>query len=173
MTTGGMVMFRRLPRLQWRPRVAEQIVPLVAQAEFPEFADDFAVLERELLPEFRELDNQALRRQNQFRLDQLLLIFGGALAATLGAIQASISGATWPGVAEFLVAGGLTAVAFRQRELRAREKYSASRLKAEGLRSEYFLFLGRIGDYTDETERIRHLIRRVSLILAEQEPKES
>ena len=168
-----MVLFRRLPSLRWRPRLDEQIVPLTAQAEFPEFAEDFATLERELLPHFRALDNEALRRQNQFRLDQVLLIFGGAIAAVLGAIQAAFPAAPWPGVAEFLVAGGLSAVAFRQRELRARDRYSTSRLKAEALRGEYFLFLGRVGAYAHERERVRYLIRRVAQIVSEQQSKEA
>jgi Protein of unknown function (DUF4231) len=165
-----MMLFRRFPSLRWRPRSDKQIVPLEAQAEFPEFTEDFATLERELLPHFRELDNEALRRQNQFRLDQVLLIFGGAVAAVLGAIQAASPSSPWPGVAEFLVAGGLSAVAFRQRELRARDRYSAGRLKAEALRGEYFLFLGRLGRYAHERERVPHLIRRVAQIVAEQEP---
>lgn len=164
-----MQLFRRLPGLRWRPRVAEQIVPLTAQADFPDFAEDFAVLERELMPSFRDLDNDALQRQNQFRLDQVLLIFGGALAAILGAIQAAYATAVWPGAAEFVVAGALSAIAFRQQQLRARDRYSASRLKAEALRAEYFLFLGRVSVYADDGERVRYLIRRVNKILAEQE----
>ena len=169
-----MQLFRRLPGLRWRPRVGEQIVPLAAQADFAEFAEDFAVLERELMPSFRDLDNDALQRQNQFRLDQLLLIFGGALAATLGAIQAAFATAVWPwpGAAEFVVAGALSALAFRQQQLRARDRYSASRLTAEALRAEYFLFLGRVSVYADDGERVRHLIRRVNKILAEQEGKD-
>ena len=76
------------------------------------------------------------------------------------------------GKMQILVAGGLSAVAFRQRGLQARDRYSTSRLKAEALRGEYFLFLGRVGAYAHEGERIRHLIRRVAHIVAEQERKQ-
>jgi hypothetical protein len=171
MPNGPLVVFRRFPRLRWQGRADEQIVPPAAQSEFPEFADDFAVLERELLPHFRALDGEALSRQNQFRLDQAVLIFGGLLAAVLGAIQAAAPEMPWPGAAECVVAAVLTAIAFRQRELHARERYSASRLKAEALRGEYFLFLGRLSpyDHDHEPERVRQLIRRVGQILSAQE----
>jgi hypothetical protein len=162
------VLFRRLPRLRWRPERDEQIVSLATQAEFLEFGEDFATLERELLPHFRILDEEALRRQNQYRVGQVVLIFGGAIAVIFGAIQVALPTASWPGVVEFLVAGGLSAVAFRQRELRVRDRYSASRLKAEALRGEYFLFLGHVGAYGHERQRVRHLISRIGQIMAEQ-----
>ena len=168
-----MVLFRRLPGLRWRPHQDEQIVPLAAQAEYPEFADDFAILERELMPRFRALDNQALRRQNQFRLHQVTLIFGGGLATVLGALQAGYPAVAWPGAAEAVVAGFLSTVAFRQRELHARDRYSVNRLKAELLRSEYFLFLGRVGAYADDAARVRHLVRRVAQVLEEQQAQRS
>ena len=167
----GLVLFSRFPSLRWRPQTHTQIVPLAAQSEFPEFLEDFATLERELLPHFRTLDNDALSRQNQFRLEQLLLIFGGMLAAILGALQTALSGAAWPGIAETILAAALTAVAFRQRELRARDRYSASRLKAEALRREYFLFIGRLRPYEQESERVRQLIQRIGQILTDQAGK--
>ena len=43
-----------------------------AQAQRPDLAADFATLESELMPYFRELDANALRLQNQFRLHQLI-----------------------------------------------------------------------------------------------------
>lgn len=162
-----MSLFRRWPSVRWRPGPDDQIIPPGVQADFPEFADDFRVLERELLPQFRALDNEASRRQNQFRLDQVALIFGGAAAAILGAIQVAFPTSAWPGTAEFLVAGGLSAIAFRQRALRPRERYSANRLKAEALRREYFMFLGRVGPFASDVERTRNLIRRVGQILAD------
>src|SRR5215207_621390 len=145
-----LALFRRFPSLIWRPRQSDAILSTADRAAFPEFAADFDVLDRELIPHFVERNGDALRRQNQFRLDQVILIFGGALAAMLGAIQAANAEWLWPSVIEIAVAGALSAVAFRQKQLRARDRYSTNRLKAEALRGEYFLFLGRIGMYGDE-----------------------
>jgi hypothetical protein len=92
-----VTMFKRLPSLRWSPPRDQQIVSMEAQKQSPLFADDFKTLEDELMPYFRELDAEALRVQNQFRLDQVTLIFGGALATILGAVHASFSGtpAVW------------------------------------------------------------------------------
>ncbi len=168
----GLELFRRFP-WQFRAPTDEQVIPVDVQQDFVELQADFAVLAEELLPYFQRFDSEALRRQYQFRRDQVLLIFGGGLAAVLGAIQAATPGAGWPGVAETVVAGGLAAVAFRQRALKARETYSANRLRAESLRSEYFLFLGRIGPYADEDGRVAHLIHRVVDIRTNQSPAQT
>jgi hypothetical protein len=71
--------FRRLPRLVWSPQ-SEDIVPSDVQPQHPALAKDFKTLQDELLPHFRELNADALRYQNEFRLDQVMLILGGALA---------------------------------------------------------------------------------------------
>lgn len=165
----GLALFKRRPSLRWRPKEGEQIVSLDAQAGAPAFADDFKILERELLPHFRELDNTALRAQNQFRLEQTALIFGGALAIVLGAVQAALSDAVWPGIVEAALAAGLAAIALRARTLKAQERYFTNRLKAETLRGEFFLFLGRVDPYADDDSRLQRLIRRVVEVKAEQE----
>jgi Protein of unknown function (DUF4231) len=162
----GLALFKRFPRLHWRPKEGEQIVPREVQATCPALADDFALLERELLPHFRELDNEALHAQNQFRLEQVALILGGTLATVLGALQASLLDVVWPGIAEAVLAAGLTAVAFRAQALRAQERYFTNRLKAEMLRGEYFRFLGRIGPYAEDREHIQQVIRRVAEVKA-------
>ena len=135
-----------------------------AQKQSRLFADDFKTLEDELMPHFRELDAEALRVQNQFRLDQITLILGGALATILGALHASLSAApaVWAGIIESVLAAALSAVALRLQGTHAQERYFSDRLKAETLRSEYFLFLGRVGTYADEQERLPCLIRRVA-----------
>lgn len=155
-----MVLFKRLPKLRWKPPEKEELVPIEAQARRPDLAADFATLESELMPYFRELDANALRLQNQFRLRQVTLIFGGALATILGALHANLASA-WIGISETVLAAVLSGVAVRSLTARAHERYSSDRLKAEKLRSEYFLFLGRIGTYLDERERLPQLIRRV------------
>jgi hypothetical protein len=51
------------------------------QTQCPELATDFKLLAEELMPHFRELDANALQLQNEFRREQVLLIFGAALAS--------------------------------------------------------------------------------------------
>jgi hypothetical protein len=154
------IAFKRLPRLRWKPR-ADALVPPDVQRKYPAFASDFAILDEELMPRFYELDNEALRAQNQFRLEQLVLIIGSAIAAILGGLQGAFTNTPWPGLIEGLLAVVLTVVAVRTRELRAQRRYLVSRVKAERLRSEYFLFLGRVGDYADSERRSRRLAERV------------
>jgi uncharacterized protein DUF4231 len=160
-----MTLFRRLPRLVWSPQ-NEDIVPSDVQAQHPALAEDFKTLEDELLPHFRELNADALRYQNEFRLDQVMLILGGALAAVLGVLHASLprTAAAWAGIVEAVLAAALSAVALRARTAGAQQRYFTWRLKAEKMRAEYFLFLGGVGLYADEKERLSHLIRRVAEI---------
>jgi hypothetical protein len=160
-----MTLFRRLPRLVWSPQ-NEDIIPSDVQLQHPALAKDFKTLEDELLPHFRELNADALRYQNEFRLDQVMLILGGALATVLGVLHASLprTAATWAGIVEAVLAAALSAVALRARTAGAQQRYFSWRLKAEKMRAEYFLFLGGVGIYADEKERLSHLIRRVAEI---------
>ena len=48
-----MMLFKHWPMLHWRPKEHEQIVRLAAQAQAPAFANDFALLETNLMPHFR------------------------------------------------------------------------------------------------------------------------
>jgi hypothetical protein len=163
-----IALFKRLPMLFWRPRKDNQIVAPEIQNNYPDFKADFDVLEQNLLPYFRELDNEALRAQNQFRRQQIILIVGGVIASTLGAVQAALSEAKWPGISEAGLTAFLTMVAFFARELNAQKHYFANRLKAETLRGEYFLFLGRMGSYANDADRVPNLIRRVADIESEE-----
>ena len=160
-----MTLFRRLPRLVWSPQ-NEDIIPSDVQLQHPALANDFKTLEDELLPHFRELNADALRYQNEFRLDQVILILGGALATVLGVLHASLprTAAVWAGIVEAVLAAALSAVALRARTTGAQQRYFSWRLKAEKMRAEYFLFLGGVGIYADEKERLSHLIRRVAEI---------
>jgi hypothetical protein len=157
-------LFKRLPSLRWSPPRDQQIVPAEWQTQSPLFTGEFKTLENELMPHFRELDAEALRVQNQFRLQQVTLIFGASLATILGALHASFGGspAVWAGIIESMLAAVLSAVALRAQGTHAQERYFSDRLKAEKLRTEYFLFLGRVGTYADEQARLPCLIRRVA-----------
>jgi hypothetical protein len=80
------------PRLFWRAGERYPLVSPDLRAASPALAEDFDVLDRELLPDFYELDESALRAQNTFRLGQLVVILGGAAATSLGAVQAALGG---------------------------------------------------------------------------------
>lgn len=160
-----IALFKRRPMLFWKPRIDEQIVPLNARKGYSYLEADFKILEERLMDSFRRLDNEALRAQNHFRWQQIILIVGGVMTGTLGAIQAAMSDATRvPGVVEGIIATLLTAVAVIARQTESQKKYFSKRLKAEMLRGEYFLFLGRLGAYKDDASRVRNLIRRVAEI---------
>jgi len=143
---------------------------LDVQAQYPELAADLKTLEDELLPHFRQLNGDALRYQNEFRLDQVMLIFGGSLATILGVLHASLGHAlaVWAGIVEAVLAAGLSAVALSARTTGAQQRYFTWRLKAEKMRAEYFLFLGGVGPYSDKTVRRSNLIRRVAEIKSEE-----
>jgi len=163
-----VTLFKRLPMLRWRPRENEQIVQPETQNQFPDLKSDFDILEHELMPSFRNLDNEALRGQNLFRLQQVILIAGGVITTTLGAVQAALTKEVWPGVAEAVVAGFLTSVSYIARQFNEQKDYFSNRLKAETLRGEYFLFLGRLGKYANDDDRVQSLIRRVADIESEE-----
>jgi hypothetical protein len=161
-----------LPRIRWRPGERQPLVPQSAREASPALAEDFEVLDRELLPTFYELDEAALRAQNAFRRTQLFIIFGGLAAASLGAAQAALGGGvTSIGVAEALVAGALATTTTYARGRRTQAEYFTARLKAERLRGEYFLFLGRIDPYDDDAadaDRVHILREQVAAIEAEE-----
>lgn len=156
-----------LPRLRWRSRTQEPLVPKETRDVSPALAADLDVLERELLPTFYEHDEAALRAQNAFRLGRLIIIGGGALATVLGTTQAALGGGVAPiGIAEALVAGALAAVTSYVRGRRPQGEYFTARLKAERLRGHYFLYLGHLDPYDvrGETERIDRLRTQVVAI---------
>jgi Protein of unknown function (DUF4231) len=162
-----MELFGRLPRIVWHPKINEQIVPLETQQKYPALSEDFKFLEEYLLEHFRTFDNDALRAQNAFWREQLFLIVGGAGATILGAIQATFTGLSWPGLIEGILAIVLVGATQHLKRVKAQEIYFTSRLKAEALRSEYFLFLGRIDRYADNNNRQQQLIKRVTAIFDE------
>ena len=163
-----MELFRRFPKF-YLLSDKEEIVPRAERSRYPAFTEDFETLEKELLPSFQELDNEALSRQNRYRWMYVILIFGGAAVTILGIIQLAFITVSWIGITEAVVAGLLgLAIAGLQR-FKDHERYLNARLAAERLRSEYFLFLGRYGQYTNEQDRILKLIQLVVDIKAKGE----
>lgn len=137
------------------------MIPAGADDEFPRLADDFRLWRTELERPFRRLDHEAQLLQHAFWRQNLALILGGFVATVLGALQ-SASGGGHPalGVVQALLTAllaGLTALVHVRRPLRG---YLTARLKAERIKSEFFLFLGRVEEYAG-AEREARLRRRV------------
>ena len=157
---------RYLPQL-WGIPEQQPILPTDDRGRFPDLAGDFEVLGAELEEAFRRYDRDALAGQNRFRLLYLLLIVGGATATALGALQcAAHGGKLWLGLAGAVVAGLLAPLAIAAQNGRANRAYFTNRLKAERLRSEYFVFLVGAAEYqgVDDERRLDLLRRRIAAI---------
>jgi hypothetical protein len=157
---------RYLPLL-WGVPEQHAIMSAEDQQGFPGLQFEFELLRTELEERFLELDREALAGQNRFRLVNLLLIVGGVAATALGAVQAAADGGKfWLGIAEAILAGLLAPLAIAARSGRAHRAYFTNRLKAERLRSEYFVFLVRAGEYhgIDDERRLEKLRERVAAI---------
>lgn len=158
-----VALFKRFPSIRWRPKTDWPLVGSDHWPEYPELADDLGILERELVPTFRKLDREALRLQNSFRRQHLTLILGGGLATILGALQAALGGGVaWAGTLEAVLGGTLAGVAVYVRGRRTQQAFLTTRLKAEQLRSEFFLFMACVGGYADPVARLRFLHHRIS-----------
>ncbi len=163
----GWQLFRRLPKLNWQEGPKRPFIPSEEWSKYPDLIEDLELLATDLMPRFYELDNKALQSQNQFWLEQLVLLVGSALAAILGAVQIALIKSPIPGIVETIVTILLAAVTYRVRAFNAQKLYFTNRLAAETLRGEYYLFLGRLGDYDDEENRQVHLDHRVSEIVVQ------
>ncbi|HEX8743520.1 MAG TPA: DUF4231 domain-containing protein [Thermoleophilaceae bacterium] len=153
---------RRLPRLVYRDD-RRSIVEPDARAGAAALSADFAVLDELLEPTFQRLDAAALRAQNSYRLLRLVLILGAALATLLGTWQAASDGSAWAGLAEGVVGAGLAGVTALLQARGFHRRYLSARLGAERLRSEYFLFLARAGEYTGAApaSRLKERVLRI------------
>jgi hypothetical protein len=166
-TLRNLPMFGPLPRLRWKPGKEQPFVSESMLARCPALRTEIDLLEQELVPRFRSLDQGSLRAQNTFRLGQLSVIFGGSAASALGAVHAGLGGGVVAlAVAEALVAGLLAGAVVFVRGRNAQREYFTTRLKAERLRAEYFRFLARAGGYgaDDDGERLRLLRSRIRTI---------
>ena len=145
-----IALFRRLPKLV-APRLADG--PLVdtdsnasmsteeAAARWPTLTSELRDLQEVLVPVYQECSLAAGVEQNRHRRQQVLLLVGGLLTATFGAVQAALSASVWPGIVVAGVAAGTSAVASVGRQSGALDAYLAYRLRAEQLRSTYFSYL--------------------------------
>jgi hypothetical protein len=160
-------LLARLPTIWWKPGTPWPLVREDQRARAPELADDFEILDRELVPRYREHDEAALRSQNEFRLGQVAIVVGGGIATALGSVQAALGGGNVAlGIAEGVITAALTAGVFYVRQRNPQRRYMTSRLKAERLRSEYFVFLSRTDPYDvdDRDARAKQLRDQVRAI---------
>ena len=116
--------------------------------EYPEIAEDLALWVEQLHQRYRRLDHRALNLQNRFWRQHVALIGGGLVATSLGAVQAA-KGGGMEGLAalQAVLTGLLAGLTVLVRSRRAQQGYLTARLKAERIKSEFFLFLARAGDY--------------------------
>lgn len=163
----GVALFKRFPRFRLPLATNQELISPVDQAQYPDFADDFAMLEETLMPDFRAYDREALRAQNQFHLQQVILLLGSVLATILGAIQVTLAALTRTsliaGLAEAVVAALLAGVAQVAQVSKAQQRYFRSRLKAETVRAEYFLFLSHLAPYENQLRQERLRKRLVAI----------
>ena len=167
-----MELFKRRPRFFMKLDEQPDIIPEEAKSKFSEFAADFLILERELLPSFRELETEALKSQNAYRGMYVILIAGGTLVTIIGIFQLVFTTGVL-GIISAIVATLLGVATIALRSLHYHERYLNARLAVEQLRGEYFLFLGHIEPYADEQQRLVSLKRRVTQIRHEGERYES
>ena len=138
-----LVRFPGLGRKPGRPVVDRQHLE-----RFPLLAEDLRLWAEQHEERFRWLDDRARQLQNQFWRQHVVLIVGGLLATSLGAAQAAGGGGSVVlAVVQSMLAGVLAGITVLVRSRRAQHGYIAARLKAERMRSELYLFLGRVGPY--------------------------
>ena len=158
-------------RLSFRsPRNSPSVIPDERRQEYPALAEDFAVLDEVVAPAFHKSDLAALRHQNRYRNQQLLVLIGSVITSGLGGLQALLADQRWPGIL-LAALGALLAISSRATsELGAQKEYLADRVKAERLRALYFRSLSRTRGFVGE-DRVGNLRLAVIDIEAGREPQ--
>lgn len=162
-----LALFKRFPKIRYKPN-DDPIIQLKDREPFDSsYGAEFTALENMLSERYHELDGKALQMQNQFRRQQVILVLGGATITILGAIQAASSQSMVPGIFEAIIAGCLTIFTYYVRESKTQETYLDSRLKAEELRGECYLFLAQVWPYNEPSleKRKQLLDKRVDNIV--------
>lgn len=149
-------LFKRFPLVPYRLPPEYPFVKDADRAAAPLLEAELTYLDRELVARFRTLDHEALVAQHRFRLGSILLIFGSAVAATLGAAQAALGGGVLGiGIAEGIVGAFVAGTVVYMRGRRFQQTYLTKRLQAERLKSQYYLYLARAGAYAVEDDARR------------------
>jgi hypothetical protein len=165
-------LIARFPRLFWRPAedgAWDNDWPVVSPqglADYPLLRPDLTVWSEQLEGRFRQLDHRAQILQNRFWRQRVLLIGGGLLATSLATVQAAWGGGhVVLAVIQAVLTGLLAGLAVLLRSRRAQYGYLSARLKAERIKSEFYLFLARDGDYAHD-DRVARLSQAVDDIEA-------
>jgi hypothetical protein len=166
----NLSLLARRPRLR-NPATSHPVLPADAGGDYPALAEDMDTLEQVVGPEFTRYDLRALRDQNRYRRQQVLLLLGSAVVAALGGIQAALPDARWPGAALIVVSVLLATSSRWAGETGSLDSYLATRVRAERLRALYFRYLSRTGVYAGP-DRIAALRRAVVAVRAGKEPEE-
>ncbi|GAA2581929.1 hypothetical protein GCM10010435_69360 [Winogradskya consettensis] len=162
-------LLARFPKLR-TPAEPYPVIPPDARERYPELADDLTELAAVVEPVFSAYDRQALKEQNAYRRQQVLVLLGSALVTTLGGIQALVPGQRWPGLV-LALAGVLLATSSQwARERASIDEYLQARVRAERLRALHFRYLARVGPYAGP-DRLVALRRAVIAVKAGKEPE--
>lgn len=86
-----VALLNRFPRLR-APSDSRPVIPPDKRDAYPELAEDFAALDDQVAKVFTEYDEAALREQNRYRRQQVLILLGSALLTGLGGLQAVFPG---------------------------------------------------------------------------------
>ena len=137
------------------------VVPQAALKDYQTLADDLSVWRDQLESRFRKLDHRAQILQNQFWRQRVLLIAGGLVATSLATAQAAVGGGNvYLAVFQAVLTGLLAGLTVLIRSRRAQHGYLTARLKAERIKSEFFLFLAMADPYKGDgrTTRLLQLV---------------
>jgi len=154
-------LLKRFPRLLRQPREDEPwpgdrpLMPPESLTKYQTLEADIAVWDQ-LEPRFLKLDHRAQNLQNQFWRQRVMLIAGGLLATSLATVQAAVGGGNvYLAAIQAVLTGLLAGLTVLIRSRRAQRGYLSARLRAEQIKSEFFLFLARAGDYAEGDPVIR------------------
>jgi len=167
---GRPAILKRFPRLRYHPQ-SWPLVPPGKRDSFAGLTGDFEFLDQELMPAFAEFDLLALREQNRYWRQQIILVAGALLITVFGAVQAALHGQAWPGIVVGLLAAAVGAITATARQRDAQGAYLKARLKAERLRGLYFTYLAETVADSDSTARHKALIANVAAIKHGEEPR--
>lgn len=149
-----IALFSRRPRL--RLRLADSVlIPADRRERYPALAGDLTTVDEVIAPLFREYDRAALRAQNSYWRQQVLLIFCTALTTAFGSVQAAYSHQVWPGVVVAVLGVLSAAVAGLGEERAAQRTYLEQRTRAERLRAMAFAYLGELPPFTGDDRRMK------------------
>jgi Protein of unknown function (DUF4231) len=162
-------LLARFPKLR-APTESWPVIPEDSRSGLSELSSDFALLDKEVAPAFTEYDKAALRDQNRYRRQQVLIILGSTLMTGLGGLQAVFPSQRWPGLLLALLGIALAATTRFAKERASLADYLDARVKAERLRALHFAFLSATGRYA-EPDREGALRRAVVAIRRGKEPE--